>query len=133
MNKQLVTCPVCKSDQHVYANAICNHDDGILRCSGSRMKLNKHLRSFNAEVEQRIQKHMETAKEMKKDTTNFEQAVRNGDYNKKPNCFKDDLLAYFEVSGDKADKAYWIAYSERHSSGFAEVMDMFSDLVELIK
>lgn len=37
MNKTLVTCPVCKTDQHVYAQKICKHiGDGGLICSGSK-------------------------------------------------------------------------------------------------
>lgn len=36
MNKQLVTCPVCNADQHVYDKKICNHDNGTIRCTGSR-------------------------------------------------------------------------------------------------
>jgi len=36
MSRQLVTCPVCKADQHTRKGLICNHTgDGGLRCSGS--------------------------------------------------------------------------------------------------
>lgn len=47
--------------------------------------------------------------------------------------FKADLFADYGVSGDKAEKAFKIAYDERHSAGYQEVIDLFSDLVELIK
>jgi hypothetical protein len=36
MPRQLATCSVCKTDQHVYKGRICNHTDGLLRCVGSR-------------------------------------------------------------------------------------------------
>jgi len=47
--------------------------------------------------------------------------------------FKADLFADYDVSGPKAEKAYKIAYDERHSSGLHEVVDLFDDLAELIK
>ncbi len=35
--KTLVICPVCKTDQHVYAGKICKHtSEGGLTCSGSK-------------------------------------------------------------------------------------------------
>lgn len=37
MIKTLVTCPVCKIDQHVYAKRICKHvGDGGIQCLGSK-------------------------------------------------------------------------------------------------
>lgn len=47
--------------------------------------------------------------------------------------FKADLFADYGVSGVKAEKAYRIAWDERHSSGLHEVVDLFGDLAELIK
>jgi hypothetical protein len=39
MSRLLITCPVCKADQHTYRKKICNHDDGILRCTGSGLDI----------------------------------------------------------------------------------------------
>lgn len=37
--KQLITCQVCKTDQHVYRKKVCIHPNPTnpLRCSGSGM------------------------------------------------------------------------------------------------
>ena len=38
--RTLVTCPVCKTDQHIYAGKICKHiSDGGLTCSGSKLPI----------------------------------------------------------------------------------------------
>ena len=48
--------------------------------------------------------------------------------------FVADLFEYHEVTGNpKAQQAYSIAYSHGHSSGFSEVANCFSDIVDLIK
>jgi hypothetical protein len=48
--------------------------------------------------------------------------------------FKADLFEEFGVTGNpKADKAYHIAWEHGHSSGFSEIYNFFSDLVELIQ
>ena len=39
MERTLITCPVCKADQHVYAKRLCIHKDGTLTCSGSKMTM----------------------------------------------------------------------------------------------
>jgi len=40
MERHLVTCPVCKTDQHIYGGKICNHEGyGGIRCLGSRAPL----------------------------------------------------------------------------------------------
>lgn len=39
MPRRLVTCPVCKTDQHIYRDKICNHTDGGLRCFGSHLSI----------------------------------------------------------------------------------------------
>lgn len=40
MPRQLVTCPVCETDQHVRKGLLCNHDGiGAIRCTGSHMKV----------------------------------------------------------------------------------------------
>ena len=41
--KYLVTCPVCKVDQHIYANRVCVHNNGDFQCAGSKMPLNANL------------------------------------------------------------------------------------------
>lgn len=40
MPRRLVTCPVCKTDQHIYRDRICNHTaDGGLHCFGSHLSI----------------------------------------------------------------------------------------------
>jgi hypothetical protein len=59
MARQLVTCPVCKTDQHLYRNRICNHDGlGAIRCTGSRTSL-KVLTEKDADTQLR-HKHADT-------------------------------------------------------------------------
>lgn len=41
MNKTLVTCPVCGTDQHVYRKAIAIHDMATIRCTGSKTPLSE--------------------------------------------------------------------------------------------
>lgn len=49
-------------------------------------------------------------------------------------CFKKALAEEYGVVGNpKFDKAYSVAYSLGHSSGFSEIEGYFSDIVELIK
>lgn len=42
--RRLITCPVCKVDQHIYKDKICIHQgETILQCSGSKMPVKEVL------------------------------------------------------------------------------------------
>lgn len=67
----------------------------------------------------------------------FKQRVRAGYYrtdSKAASEFKGDLLEHFGVKDHpKVDKVYNLAYTYGHRGGYSEVMNYFSDLIELIK
>lgn len=69
--------------------------------------------------------------------SDFEEKVRNNYYSIDNNTAKEfipDLFADFGVTNNpKAEKAYRLAYEYGHSAGYYEVVNYFSDLVELIK
>lgn len=52
--RKLVTCPICLTDQHIYAAKVANHDFGGIHCVGSktpisgvnRPKINKTFLQF---------------------------------------------------------------------------------------
>ena len=46
---------------------------------------------------------------------------------------KEDVFKSYGVEGDKAEKAWSIANNRERSSGYTNVIAMFSDLVDLIK
>lgn len=48
--------------------------------------------------------------------------------------FQTDLEAHYDMTGHpKAGLLYWKAYDRGHSGGMAEVANVYSDLVELVK
>lgn len=53
--------------------------------------------------------------------------------NHEQNAFKQSLFKDFEVSGEKAEKAYKLAYDRGHSAGNEEIREEFADLIDLIK
>lgn len=43
--RKLITCPVCKIDQHIYRGKVCIHQgESILTCGGSKMPVKEVLK-----------------------------------------------------------------------------------------
>jgi hypothetical protein len=54
MTRQLVTCPVCKTDQYTYGKRICNHSFDNTFCPGSRVMVIASMKTALKAVDYQI-------------------------------------------------------------------------------
>lgn len=80
MPRQLATCSVCKTDQHVYKGRICNHTDGVLRCVGSREEVRPYTPApVKEKVDIRFVKANGTVYLLAEDVANYIRNIAGGE------------------------------------------------------